>query len=203
MLTVSGDWKRLHVVLQLLAQILPLAGIINENDFLQQRPRRAIDDAPNRPQERRPRFVVEHDNDGRGWQFAGISFRATAEKKGEKNFPMIRSARDKKPTGLNSLCRTSDSERFSQIMSLARRLNWFSLNFSFISSCWCDFIFTGLPISPGLPAFSRTTGAGRHFFSSTERYVFDMRFSSSSALSMLLRFVSISSSSTMGSSSTM
>lgn len=66
--------------------------------------------------------------------------------------------------------RTSANDRFSDIISLAIKLNWFSLNFSFISDSRSGGICTGLPISPGIPAFGITIGAGRHRFSCFELY---------------------------------
>lgn len=39
-----------------------LAGVVDEDDLLEQRPRRSVDDAPDGPQERGPGFVVENDD---------------------------------------------------------------------------------------------------------------------------------------------
>lgn len=54
--------------------------------------------------------------------------------------------------------RTSGSERFSAILSLANKLNWFNLNFSFFSASSCFGIWTPFPFSPGHElGFSRRT----------------------------------------------
>lgn len=53
-------------------------------------------------------------------------------------------------------------DRFKEIISLAIRLNWFSLNSSCCLASFSGAICTAAPISPGLPLFSLTTFAGRH-----------------------------------------
>jgi hypothetical protein len=66
---------------------------------------------------------------------------------------------------------TSARDRFKEIMSLARRLNWLSLNFSFMRASLSGGMCTALPISPGTPCAGMTVGAGRHLRSSLCLYV--------------------------------
>ena len=47
-----------------------LAGVVHQDDFVQQVARRSVDDAVHRAQQRRPRLVVEDDDD------AGVRVRA-------------------------------------------------------------------------------------------------------------------------------
>lgn len=61
--------------------------------------------------------------------------------------------------------RTSGRERFRLMESDARRLNWLSLNFSFIRASCPGAVLTGLPISPGWPGCSSTVGRGSQRFS--------------------------------------
>lgn len=73
--------QRFHIVFKLAAQIFTFAGIINQNDFFEQRPWRSIYYTPNGTQQRWPCLIVEHNDNGcagqLGWimlQFAvGIS----------------------------------------------------------------------------------------------------------------------------------
>lgn len=64
--------QRLHIVVQLAAQVIALARIVHQDDLLEQRPRRPVDHAPDGAQQRRPRLIVEHNDDGRGRQLVGI-----------------------------------------------------------------------------------------------------------------------------------
>lgn len=66
------DRERRHVVLELLAQVVPLAGVVHQDDLLEQGPGRPVDDAPDGSQQRAPGFVVEHDHDRGGGQFGGV-----------------------------------------------------------------------------------------------------------------------------------
>ena len=65
---------------------------------------------------------------------------------------------------------TSFNERFNDIMSLAMRLNWFSLNSSCCLASFSGGIRTADPNSPGLPLFSLIDFAGRHNCSSDCAY---------------------------------
>lgn len=58
--------------------------------------------------------------------------------------------------------RISLSDRFNEIISLAIRLNWFSLNSSCCLASSSGEMCTAAPTSPGIPLFSRTTLAGLH-----------------------------------------
>lgn len=76
--------QRQHVVLQLLAKMLPFAGVIHQDDLLEQGPGRAINYTPDCSQQRAPCFVVEHYHYRGGWQFGGVVllFTAAGETKG-------------------------------------------------------------------------------------------------------------------------
>lgn len=67
--------------------------------------------------------------------------------------------------------RTSAKDLFNDITSLAIKLNWLILNFSFMIASFSGGMWTALPISPGRPATGKTVGAGRHLFSSDGLYV--------------------------------
>lgn len=66
--------KRLDIFLQLVAEVVPLAGIVHQDDFLEQWSGRPVDDAPYRAQQCAPGFVVEHYHNRGGWQFGRVVF---------------------------------------------------------------------------------------------------------------------------------
>ena len=57
-----------------------LAGVVHQDDLLQEGPGRPVDDGVDRPQERRPGLVVEHDHDGGGGQHFGVGLALAARK---------------------------------------------------------------------------------------------------------------------------
>jgi hypothetical protein len=57
--------QRLDVLLQLAAQVFSLAGVVYENDLLEQGPGRPIDHTPHGSEKRRPGLIVENNNDRR------------------------------------------------------------------------------------------------------------------------------------------
>lgn len=75
--------QRADVLLQLAAQMFPLARIIDEDDFLQQWPGRPIYHTPYRAEQRAPGFVVEHDHNGGRWQLRRVVFLFAASETGK------------------------------------------------------------------------------------------------------------------------
>lgn len=68
----DGHAQLLHVRLQLCPKVLVLGRVVHEDDLLEQRARRPVDDGVHCAEERRPRLVVEHDHDGRGRELSGV-----------------------------------------------------------------------------------------------------------------------------------
>jgi len=62
-------------------ELTPFAGIIHQNDFLEQGTRRPIDNTPYGSQQGCPGLIMENYHNGSGGQLGGIVF-ATATTKG-------------------------------------------------------------------------------------------------------------------------
>ena len=77
----DGDGELGDVVLELLAEVLVLGGVVDEDDLLEERLGRAVDDGVHRPQEGRPRLVVEDDHDRGGGQEGRVVLRLAPERK--------------------------------------------------------------------------------------------------------------------------
>ena len=77
----DGDGELGHVVLELHAEVLVLGGVVDEDDLLEQRLGRAVDDGVHRPQEGRPRLVVEDDHDRRRRKEGRVVLRLAPERK--------------------------------------------------------------------------------------------------------------------------
>lgn len=63
-----------HMVVQFLAQVLTIAGIVHQQNLFDQLSRRVPDDRVHTAQQRRPRFIMEHDDDRGGRQQFWDSF---------------------------------------------------------------------------------------------------------------------------------
>jgi len=66
--------------------------------------------------------------------------------------------------------RTSGSDRFAEIRSVASKLNWLILNFCFISAWRSSLITTGRPISPGESGLWPVSTATHRIIFSDGRY---------------------------------
>lgn len=195
--------QRFHIILQFSTQIFAFAGIVDENDFLEQWSRWSIYYTPNCSQQCRPCLVMEYYHNCCGRQFTGMMFQFAVwiSYIGQRSIQRYHITGHQIELILlefffhKCLLFFWYYDRFAcELRSEKKRQN--IANWWLVWNAVC--IWTSLPISPGRPYTFCMTGADRHFFNSVLRYVRGIVIAQS--LSILL-LVSISLLSTMGSSS--